>query len=293
MPMRKRFGCLVLALGMLLFCGCSLIRQSRETAAAKQAEADELLEQLMTCLQNNDVMGAAALAYDPVWMQRDFSSIRDYWPVKSTDVYEPCGLNYNINISNTEQNHSEVRAVYLVKSNAEDYQVVLVTRKDATAEGIVSFNVVRVQELIDAGIEPETSKFPVAKKSFGQWCFTVFWILACLFCIATIIDIVRKKPKLWGLWILGALLFIGFYLNKGPNSVHTGLRFGLFNSSEWTRFLDGTNHYQLCIPIGAILYWIRRRQLLKKKSAPAYAVPAASVSAQSVPAPPQDPEQSE
>ena len=280
---KKRFGCLALALLLLLLCGCSLIRQSMQNVKEKQAETDALLVQLMTCIQNNDVMGAASLFYDPMQMQQIFTPITDYWPAKSTDEFESCSFNYNISIPGKEQDHSDVRAVYRVNSNGEDYQVTMVTRRDADSESIVSFNVVRVQELIDAGIEPETSKFPVAKKSLGQWCFTAFWLVSCILCLVTIVDIIRNKPKLWGLWILCALAFLGPQLTTSPNGFQVGVRFGILNLSQWTRHLNETNHFELCFPIGAIIYWCRRRQLLAKKSGTAYAVPAQAVPAQTVP----------
>ena len=259
-----------------------MINQAKETNAAKQAEMDDLLVQFMACVENNDVDGAASLAYDPSGAQFDLKALAEYWPVKSTDVFEPCGLSYNVKLPNQEQRSSDARAVYLVKSNSEDYQVIMITHSDASGDGIASVNVVRVQELIDAGIEPETSKFPVAKKSFGQWCFTIFWVLSCIFCLVTIIDIIRKKPRLWFLQILLALVFIGAYWIKGPSYARVGMRFGVLNSSGWTRYLDGTNHFELCFPFGAIFYWIRRKSLLKKE--PVFAVPAETVPAQAVPA---------
>ena len=120
-----------------------------------------------------------------------------------------------------------------------------------------------------AGGVVETSKFPVAKKSLGQWCFTAFGILSYILCLVTIVDIIRKKPKLWGLWILCALAFLGPQLTTSPNGFQVGVRFGILNLSQWTRHLNETNHFELCFPIGAIIYWCRRRQLLAKKSGPA------------------------
>ena len=111
-------------------------------------------------------------------------------------------------------------------------------------------------------------------------------ILCCIFCLVTIIDIIRKKPRLWGLWILAALFFFGALIEKGPNSLHTGIRLGLLSESGWAKFLDGTNRYQLCLPVGAIAYWIDRKRLLKKKEAPAYAVPVQPAPAQPAPVQP-------
>ena len=105
---KKRFGCLALALLLLLLCGCSLIRQSMQNVKEKQAETDALLVQLMTCIQNNDVMGAASLFYDPMQMQQIFTPMTDYWPAKSTDEFESCSFNYNISIPGKEQDQASV-----------------------------------------------------------------------------------------------------------------------------------------------------------------------------------------
>ena len=270
---RNRIACLILAALFLCLCGCGLIRQTKQSLEAAQAESDEILVEFMTCIENNDLEGACALAYDPAQMRKDFSALRSYWPASGTDPYESRGLNINTNLSKTEGRGSTASAAYLVNTGGEDYQVNLVIRHDENGDGLYSLNAVRTQELTDSGVEPITGNDPVPKKSFGQWCFTGFWLLSCLFCLITVIDILRKKPRRYGLWIVIALLFFGGHLYRGPGGIQAGINIGLLNTSEWIRYYGGASRYQLCLPFGAISYWIERRRLLKKAAQTQYAVP--------------------
>ena len=279
---RKRIGCTMLAALLLLLCGCSLISQVKESITTEQEEADKLLTQFMACVENNDVNGAASLGYDPQQVRNGFTSITDYWPAHAADEFELSGIHVTTSPDGSDGQRTVTDVVYLVHGQDQDYQVQFGICRDSTSSGITYFNVASVQDLLDNGITPEVNTSKHAKKSIGQWCFTGFWILSCILCLVTVIDIVRKKPKLWGLWILCALVFFGFFFDKGPSGIHLGIRFGLLNSSEWTRLSNGTNHYQLCLPFGAVLYWILRGTLLKKKNAPAYAVPVQPVPAQTI-----------
>ena len=291
----KRFVCLVLALGMLLLSGCGLISGIRQSLEDAQAQADATLVSMMVCVENNDAQGASALAYDPAAMLEGFASICAAWPVHADDEYESAGLNINKSKDADGEPVTVVDAVYIIHCDDQDYQAQFSTREDSAGSGLIGFQVDSVQSLTDNGIEPAGGNTPAAGKTPAQWGLTVFWILACVFCLITIIDIVRKKPKLWGLWILIALVFIGFSADKWSGGSRFLARFGLLLSSEWTHLTNGRNHLQLCIPIGAILYWIQRRRLLRRPAA--YAVPVQpgpmADPAQAQPAPAADPGQAQ
>lgn len=279
----KRLCCIMLVLLILLLCGCSTLKNAKQALESHSQEIDDLLVEVMTCVENHDEQGAKALFYavDQTW---DFEGITNYWPVHSTDPFEQRDLNYTKNISGKES-QAITSAVYCVHSGSEDYQVTLVKQSDNNGSGIISFNVVSVQELLDAGIEPVGSKLPAANKTSGQWCFLVFWVLALVFVLITIIDIIRKKPKKYGLWIVLALVFIGFQFSAGANNVTTRFLFGILQKSQWVKSSNGTNTLQLSLPIGALIYWILRKTLLKKKENHTFAVP---VEESTTEIPPQD-----
>ena len=177
------------------------------------------------------------VAYDPAAMLEGFASICAAWPVHADDEYESAGLNINKSKDADGEPVTVVDAVYIIHCDDQDYQAQFSTREDSAGSGLIGFQVDSVQSLIDNGIEPAGGNTPAAGKTPAQWGLTVFWILACVFCLITIIDIVRKKPKLWGLWILIALVFIGFSADKWSGGSRFLARFGLLLSSESLRLL--------------------------------------------------------
>lgn len=258
----RRIGCALLAILLLCLCGCGLNQEEKQATEAVQAEMDELLVKFMTCIENGDAEGACALAYGPEQMQEEFLPIANYWPARSTDPYEASGLTASVN---QDQDYSEYRAVYLVKTGGEDYQVILVNRHDWNGEGITSLYAVRMRELIDSGSMPEATGRPIEGKTAGQWGFTAIWILSCLLCVLAIIHIIRVRPEMYGLWLLIVLPFVGVFVFKYPGGAQTSFRLGLFTSSKWIRYQNGMGFFQVCLPIGAIIYWCRYLNYLLKR----------------------------
>ena len=253
---KKRFrqiGCAALAFLMLLLCGCGLAGQNKQSRALVQAEMDELLVQFMTCVENNDLQGACALAYGPEQMPQYFPSIVKYWPARHDDPYEASGLEFD-----NARPDTDVMAVYLVRSGGEDFQVTMIYRRDDAGEGLVSLNAARIREMLESGRIPQALGQPIAEKSIGQWCFIGFWILMCLLCLLAIVDLIRTRPKLYPLWCLLCLVFVGVCVYSSIGGVSFVLRFGFLNASKWTRYPCGVDSYQVCLPIGAIVYWCRR-----------------------------------
>ena len=253
----RRIVCTILAFLILILCGCGRIGQSKQSKDSAQSEMDDVLVQFMTCLEHNDLEGAKALAYGPEEMTQSFPVIEQYWPAHHDDPFEASGLELD-SIANQTQTYESIFAVYLVRSGGEDFQVTLVYRRDAGGNGLVSLNATRTQEMLDRGMIPQALGQPVAKKTVGQWCFTVFWVLMCLLCLWTVIDLIRKRPKLYILWILLCLVFVGAAVYSSSGGISFVLRFGLFTPTKWTRYPIGVDCYQICLPIGSIIYWCRK-----------------------------------
>ena len=268
----KRLGCAILALLLFCMCGCSMIQQSMQEAKSKTEQINGLLEQFMVCVERGDAQGAAALASNPAQMLRDFAGIAAAWPAHGADEYKLMGTSINVTMPLSEGIQSDLVSYYRVRSGGEDYQVALVTESFHPENGIVSISAVRVQDLKDAGIEPEGSVFPTAKITVLQWLLLAFWSISILFCLFTIVDILRKKPRLYILWILLTLVFVGFRWSMGPTNFSMSIKFGLLRLTKWLKYADHRSILQISFPFGAILYWCLRNTLLKKKVQ--YAVPA-------------------
>ena len=260
--MFKRIGCFILSLLLLSLCGCAGNRLSKEAA---QAEMDALLVQLMACVEKNDIEGACAIAYVPEQMRQEFPGIVNYWPARSTDPYEVSKLRIS---SGDRQGETVYQAVYLVNTDGVEYQVSMDMRRDADNEGISSFRTTRIYELVDVGLLPEALGTPIAGMTGLQWCFTAFWFLSFLLSLLAIIHLLLKRPKLYGLWILFVPLFLGLFVYSHPGNTLLRMKAGLFSLTQMTRYSNGVNTYQVCLPVGAIIYWCwYLRRLWKRKKA--------------------------
>lgn len=271
----KRLGCLFLVLIMLLLLGgCAAFREARSMNEKLEAEAGALLSQMMTCVERRDAQGAAALCEDPSQMQRDFSAIVAAWPVRSTDPYElrssigtfepgkPTGIRA---MASGETSLINMYS-YHVRCADGTYEVRLGKKPFAEESKITFFDVVSVQELLDKGIEPAGTTFPTARKSFGQWLLLIFWGLAMALSLFMAVDVVRKRPKLWGLWLAGMFLFLVLFFNGGVGHFHYGVTVGIFSPTYLMRFQGGELRLRLGLPVGAILYWIFRNKLPRRPS---------------------------
>ena len=266
----------VLALLMFLLSGCSIINFVKEQANEQQAIPQSLLDQFMICVENNDMEGAAALCSDPDQMRRDFPGIAASWPVHSSDPYELTGMATSLDSQNPEETASFLSgktqmlevSTYRVHCSEGDYEVRLgVLFPFEEDSRIESFDVISVQELIDSGIEPAGTTFPpVAKKSAVQWLLLAYWVLSLGLGVFTIVDVIRKKQKLYGLWIAAILLYAVFYLNRNGMSFGGGMTLGILSPSYLLRYQGDVSRLQFSLPVGTILYWIFRNKLPKRAS---------------------------
>ena len=229
-----RIVCAVLALVVLCLV-CVRLWQNKQIKASAQEEMDALLVQIMTCIENNDAVEADRLAYGPEQLRQVFPLIAKYWPAHHNDPYETSKLTVESDLFETRQHNVVIYAVYLVHTDGEDYQVIMSYRRDQEGDGLISLNASRIQELLDKGVIPQALGHTVAEKNFGQWCFTLLWLLCCLFSLYTVYHIFRKKPQLYGLWILLALVFFGALVYVNSRDFQIDLRLGLFSASRWTR----------------------------------------------------------
>ena len=193
----NRIVCAILALVVLCLV-CVRLWQNKKYKETCQTEMNALLVQIMTCIETNDVDQADRLAYGPDQMRQVFPLIANYWNARSTDPYEPSSLTFESTLFERRQRNGTIYSVYLVHSNGEDYQVIMNFRRDAEGEGIVSLNASRIQELLDIGVIPAALGHPLDGKTLGQWCFTLLWLLSCLFSLYTIYRILRRKLNLSG-----------------------------------------------------------------------------------------------
>jgi len=257
----KRILALVMAAILLLLCGCASIKEGG-------AFLDGKLEQFMACIEANDKEGAAELAYNQELgknMTDAFDGLAAYWPAKASDAYTRQSI--NVTIRNTAKIY---QGSYLVESGGEEYIVDITYAEDENGVGITMLYANLSADVV-AATTPTGTLQTAAENTPLQWCFLALWPICIAFVIFTIVDILRKKPRYYGLWIAAAVIFLSVSLQISDSNLHFNWLLAILNQSQWLQYPDGANTFTLGLPAGAIAYWCVRGSLLRQKAAKAAA----------------------
>lgn len=256
----RQFALVLLCLACVLFVGCTQLSND---------ELDAQLNIMLDAIEANDLEQAYAAMYPEVMTQNAFTSafeqMRTYWPQNNST--RTCKMTKIDTAKGTYngQHYTQISGEYTVETDLEPYFIRIVYRQDDQSSGILAFNLVRQSEY-----EQETAvtgTFATAAQNTPvQWLFLVFWLLSIGFVVVTVVDILRKRPRLYGLWLICALVFAAFiFQREGASVVHNRLNVSLLIQSNWLVSGSGALTIRLSLPVGAIAYWSSRRKLQKQK----------------------------
>ena len=260
-PILKRMLVLMMAAALLLLCGCAAVEEGG-------AVLDEQLEAFMACVEAKDKEGAAELAYNQEYgedIRGFFDGLTAYWPAKAGDVHTRQSL--NVNIGNRGKTY---KGSYLVTSNGENYVVDIAYVEDDNGAGITMLYA-NLSADVAAAATPTGTLQSAAQNTPLQWSFQAIRLLFVGFVIFTVVDILRKKPRYYGLWILVALFYLVVRLRLSEFNVNVHVTFGILAATEWLKYPDGLTNIVLSLPAGAVAYWCVRGSLLRQKAAKAAA----------------------
>ena len=101
-----------------------------------------------------------------------------------------------------------------------------------------------------------------------QWVILILGVVTAIFVLWMTVDCLRRKPRRMALWLLAILLgSVAFRLSYASGSINFRTNFGInLSLSSLTRYGDGSYVLSLIIPIGAIVYLIKRKQLQPKNA---------------------------
>ncbi len=231
----------------------------------KNERMDQVVEYMIDALNEDDADRIFRFLYPDVVTREEFDesyeAIRDIW--EKTDSYTK-KLN-SINTQKTINNSGKslvCEAQYYIYTEDKFYTINLTYLSDDNGYGLYGF-------YLKPGAEPMmiSGDFTTAREnSVLQWIILFLGALSYFLIIITVVDILRKRPRLFGLWLIAVMAFFSFQIRNMPDNffvvvgvnwfVISGLRG--YNNNGWILFL--------AIPAGAIVYWCLRKKLLAQKN---------------------------
>ena len=228
----------------LLFCGAFVEKDP-------YAEHETLCKAMIDAVIADDREKAASLLADEVPMENFdevYRFLRSVWADMKgyTVAVEEQG-------SVRENGVSYYSSVYKVTS--DDGTVFRVTCTTAPGGSkLAGFHA----SLTDISEAPEKVPFLV------QLAFILFMAACTAFAVWMVVDCIRRRIRLKGLWIVLCCLSAGFTLTLAAGNVDLMLRAGLVFFPSMATMRSSVFMLQMYFPLGAIVYFFRRKKLSAK-----------------------------
>lgn len=188
---------------------------------------------------------------------KSYEAVRELWETSDEYTIKLKSMNTKKNF-NQSGDFSICQAQYYVYTQAKDYTITFTYRVDDSGEGLYQFhlNVGTVPVLVSGGITT------AGENSALQWALLIFSALSYLLVIVTVVDILRKRPRLYGVWLIAALFFAAFRIQAAPANFHLGGNVALLVLSAFKIYTTGSRNFVFALPVGAIIYWCMRKRLM-------------------------------
>ena len=253
--MKKALLALLLALCMLCLSGCSQLTDGLLTMVADKAEAsgaDALARQFIDGILTNDPQKSHAVFVEGVEMTQVleiFPTMQNMLPDSDSYTLTPTSWN-----SKTSNGVTQTAFQFLLTMG--DQQFVVETLQVSTMEGLYNIH-------IAPRATQETSETDVQENPVIDTVFTLISVATAVFVIWALVDCCRHKiPRKW-IWVLvillGNMLLI---LAMQGSQLSFNLKLGLNLNATSLTLRDGGFYLSLLVPVGAIVYLARRKQLL-------------------------------
>lgn len=245
---------------LLLLSGCSAVMESVEDKQVR-----EYTEQMLDAILDKDFDTAYSLVSD-AYTKDEFAQEYNLMEPLLYDVksYELTLVGYNKNIKNGKK-LTTTNSTYEMTENTDKYVVYVATNSDY--EKLSYFN---VKSYESTNLYHTGTVDKMGDASTLQWIMLLLNLVTIAITVFAVVDCSKQKIKRKALWIIIiilGLLTIGLSINS--TSIQTIANLGWFmNYSAFIKYGDGSFILRVMIPVGAIIYFIFRKRLINKASAP-------------------------
>lgn len=255
----------IICLFILIFCGCNTPTKFDVFDAVKPADsfARSFIEKIINGeLENCFADISSEVINDSM---KNFITNASYNLKGSTfKKYSIVEQKYTTGYFSSSGKYTEYRLSYEYEFEQGNLLFLTLIREK---EGV--FSVTGFDGLVLSAPLEELTKFGFTNKSFTHYLFLLFAALIPLFVLTTLIIMLRhkmsnKRKVIWTLIIIFICL-PRFIINWGSGNIDFNiLNFSMFGGSYSKLNLYSDWLISFNIPIGAILFWIKRKDLEKK-----------------------------
>lgn len=230
----------------------------------KNEQMDREVERLIAALNEDDADRIFQSLHPGIVTREEFDesyeAIRKIWQKSYTHTKKLNAINTQKTLGSSG-NSQICEAQYYVYTPDKFYTINISHLSDDNGDGMGGF-------YLKVGAEPMliSGSFTTAgENSVIQWGILLFGVLSYLLVIITVVDILRKRPRLFGLWLVAVLTFFSFHVQKMPDNFYMGVGVKWFIMPAYNIYNNGSWILILAFPVGVIVYWCLRKKLLASK----------------------------
>ena len=256
--MRKWIVCVLLLFGIMLLSCCQALLVDTET--------DELMIEALDTIQNGKKESFFALYWDDVLPMGDsqrtdlFKQMREYY------------IGEVVSWKKTSQNRSKdlttqaemITCVYQVITDNDEYRVQAVRKVSDEKSLLYALNIARNEEYLAATV-PKGYLKDISDFSGLQWGLLIENVLAYAIIILTIVRCALDKIKIKALYIIMVLLQMMLTLTVS-NGINFNFMVTPLGFAQHLIYPTGETVSSIMLPVGAIIYWSIRKNLIRKKA---------------------------
>ena len=256
-PIWKRLALLALVAALVLsLAGCSV--PELEDDPAIRSDTDAFLEALTA----GDGDGAYAVLYSGIprtEFDAAFDGMHTYVEGVADYTLEPIYYHYT-----TKDGTETIQMTYRMTAGGRNFIVTALK-----TEGLAGLSGVHMAPEEQTSLHYTGTPGRMAGANLVQWAVLVLGVLAWVFVIWMVVDCSRRKIRLKALWLVLIILGAVILTLTVDGDFRMGFNIGLhLRLSSLICYGDGSMELSLVIPLGAIVYFFRRKKLTKPEPLP-------------------------
>lgn len=214
------------------------------------------VDAVLTALLAGDEEAGYAAVYHEISRKEfvtAFAQMREL--LAEVETYELTPIQYNFRSTNGTRAE---QMVYRMTTNAGTYVVSAVVVEGY--QGLTSFHIAPEE---NTALSYTGTPGHMEGASLGQWIVLILGLLGWAFVIWMAVDCCRRKIRRKWLWLI-VILLGGVLLTLSASATSMNFRFNVglhLRLSSWIFYGDGTSQLQLLVPVGALVYLLRRKKL--------------------------------